>query len=549
MMVPAKKRAAAYIRMSTDQQENSPERQRVQLEAYAAQKGYDIVAWFEDQAMKGWDNDRPGYQALLRAANEKQFEVIIADELSRLNRLGTIDYFTYFVGPVSEAGVVVDTVSDGVLEWDEEDLPKVLMHLFKSHKGYSETIDLARRTTKGLYTRARSGKLFVGPRPFGLDYARDDEGNRIGYQPGSDEEIAAVRKLFLRYAEGYSLADIAAELNQLGVRTRKGREWDRNKVHSILTNPVYAGDYIFGRVARGKQFRVNSSVPNGHIRRPKKTKKTKHDIERNPKSEWFILKDAHPAIIDRVLFDKVQELLKANQKHTSPSRVKGGHPLSGLLFCPACGHVMYGTTRQLKERIPVYVCGQYIRRRECEGYWVREDEALASIAHALQEKLEDPQEVARLKASLHKEQSQKANDGLERVGQLRQQVDRLDGQIAEATTRLARVPERMFNSIMAEIEKMEAERAEAQKHLAQSNQPSAPAEALDAIVANVRRLAEAIQGADANLIHQMLRNSIERVDLAFRVIPLTKNKRFIWEEGDITLLKSSLLSATGQGRE
>src|SRR5262249_52418676 len=157
----------------------------------------------------------------------------------------------------------------------------------------------------------------------GLDYVRDEEDNRVGYCLGPDEEVAAVRKMFRWYAEGYSLADIGAELNRVGVRTRSGREWDRGKVHGILTNPAYAGDYVFGRVARGKQYRVSSSAPSGHVRRPKKTKKTKHDVQRNPKRDWFVIKDAHPAAIERDLFDRVQELLKARQKHTSPSRAKG----------------------------------------------------------------------------------------------------------------------------------------------------------------------------------------------------------------------------------
>jgi site-specific DNA recombinase len=547
MVLAMKKRPAAYIRMSTQQQENSPERQRAQIEAYAAQKGYDIVAWYEDQAMKGWDIDRPGYQAMLRAARERQFEVIVADELSRLTRLATIDYVIHFVGPLSEAGVLVDTVSDGVLEWDEENLATVLIHLLKSHKGLAETLDLARRTTKGLYTRARTGKLFVGPSPFGLEYVRDDQGNRIGYQPGPDAEVATVKKMFRWYAEGYSLADIVAELNRMGLRTRSGREGNRSNVHGIMTNPVYAGDYVFGRVARGKQYRVSSSAPNGHLRRPKKTKKTQHDIQRNPQSDWFVIKDAHPAIIDRALFENVQELLKVRRKCTSPSRTKNEHPLSGLLFCPACGHVMYGTTRLLKERIPVYVCGQYVKNRGCAGCWVREDEALASIARALKEKLEDPREVARLKDSLRKHQAQATGDGAERVAQLQQQAGRLDGQIADATARLARVPERMFDTLLAEIEKMETERAQVQTQLAQSNQSPAPADALDEIIAKVQRLPEAILEADANLINRLLRESIERVDLTFRVVPLRKNKRFIWEEGDISLLKSSLLSATGPG--
>src|SRR5262249_5424742 len=158
----------------------------------------------------------------------------------------------------------------------------------------------------------------------------------------------------------------------------------------------------------------------------------KNNIKRNSPDDWFVFQGAHQGIIEQEMFDRVQALMKANRKHTSPSRAKGAHPLSGLLFCPACGHVMYGTTRKLKEPTPVYVCGQYTKDRGCEGYWVREDEALASIAQALKERLDDPQEVEQLKASLLKHQSGRAGEEQERTEQLRRQVSRLESQIAEA---------------------------------------------------------------------------------------------------------------------
>jgi hypothetical protein len=546
-MTTMKMRAAAYVRMSTQQQENSPERQREQIRAHAEQQGYYVVRWYEDLGMRGSDINRPQFQAMLQDAQTGQFEVILADELSRLTRLGTLDFYTQFAAPLEQAGVIVDTVSEGKAAWDGDDLGSAIMQLVHQHKPFSEALNLGERVAKGLYNLAIQAQLFVGPRPFGMDYARDGEKNRVGYIPGPPEEVAVVRRMFARYVEGASLADIANELTRLGVLTSRGCKWTRNNVHAVLTNPVYAGDYVFGRVARGKYYRLASSNPKGHVRRKKKTKKTKHNIERNSPEEWIVIPNTHQGVVERELFDRVQSLLKDNRKHTSPSRARGEHPLSGLLFCPACGHLMYGTTRKLKERTPVYVCGRYMTSRECVGYWVREDEALSSIAQALQEKLGDEGEVERLKASLLRHQTGEAGEEQDRIEQLRQQVKRLDAQIAEATSRLARVPERMFNTLLAEIEKMEAERADAQRHLAGTSQTPSAAASLDELVANVRRLPEVIKSADADHIHQLLRASIERVDLRFQVIPLPKNKRFVWEEGDITLRKSSLLSANGRG--
>ena len=544
MAIPTKKRAAAYIRMSTQQQENSPERQREQIDAYARQKGYSIVRWYEDQGMKGWDTTWPSYKALLRDAEEGVFEVIVADELSRL---GTLDYFTQFVAPLSQAGVVVDTVSEGLLTWDDEDLGGAILQLVKSHKGFSETLYLGERTVKGLCKLARKGRLFVGPRPFGMDYCVDDERTRTGYVPGPPDEVNAVQFMFRRYSEGASLADIAADLNEKGVLTCKKKPWTRSSVHAVLTNPVYAGDYVFGRVARGKFYRVSGSSPQGHVRRRKKAKTTKYDIQRVPPEDWLVLRDTHTGIIDRDLFDRVQALLKANRKYTSPSRPRGQHPLSGLLYCPGCGHVMYGTTRKLKECLPVYVCGRYIRNRQCQGYWIREDEALASIAYALQEQLSDPDKIRRLTASTARLKVGLPVDDGARTEQLRQQVRRLDAQLVQAKARLARVPVDLFDNYLAEIRLMEAERDEAEGQLAKASKPVDARQGPDDLVAKVKRLSEAIGGVDADLIHGLLKNIVERVDLNFRVIPLAKNKRFICETGNITVRQSSVLSVTGPG--
>jgi site-specific DNA recombinase len=540
-MVVKLKPAAGYVRMSTQQQENSPERQREQILAYARQKGYHIVRWYEDLGMRGSDISRPQFQAMLQDAQAGQFEVILADELSRLSRLGTLDYFIQFAAPLSQAGVIVDTVSEGVVSWDGDDLGNAITQLVRQFKGYSESLGLGERVAKGLYRLAAQGRLFVGPRPFGMDYAINGEKNRTGYIPGSADEVAAVEQMFRRYAEGASLADIANELNRQGISTSRGSAWNRNNIHSILTNPVYAGDYVFGRVARGKFFRLANSSPQGHVRRKKKATKTKHNIERNSPKDWVIIPDTHQGIVERELFDRVQALLKDNRKRTSPSRARGEHPLSGLLFCPACGHVMYGTTRPLKERIPVYVCGRYLRNRQCEGYWVREDEALMSIGQALEEKFADPAEVKRLEAALVNQQSNQAHDEQARAEQLRQQI-------AKAKARLARLPDDVLDEYLAEIRRMETERTEAQAHLASVDKPEEPRSGLQALVANVRRLSEVLQQAEADLIHQLLKETIERVDLTFQVIAKNKYKKYVWEEGTATLRKSSLLSVTGRDR-
>lgn len=73
--------------MSTDEQENSPERQRCDLNAFARTQGYEVVEWYEDHGVTGTSVEkRPGFQRLESDAASGRFDVLLACELSRLSR-------------------------------------------------------------------------------------------------------------------------------------------------------------------------------------------------------------------------------------------------------------------------------------------------------------------------------------------------------------------------------------------------------------------------------------------------------------------------------
>jgi DNA invertase Pin-like site-specific DNA recombinase len=80
------KRVAIYLRVSTSKQETS--NQRRELETVAARSGWQIVKVFQDAGISGAKgrDKRPGLDALLKAVNGKEFDMVAAWSVDRLGR-------------------------------------------------------------------------------------------------------------------------------------------------------------------------------------------------------------------------------------------------------------------------------------------------------------------------------------------------------------------------------------------------------------------------------------------------------------------------------
>src|SRR5262245_53992547 len=86
-------RCAVYVRMSTPDQKDSPERQRSQVLPYLERRGYRLVGEYEDLGVRGHEFEkREGFQRLLKDARAGKFDVIVVDELSRLSRQEVVEY-------------------------------------------------------------------------------------------------------------------------------------------------------------------------------------------------------------------------------------------------------------------------------------------------------------------------------------------------------------------------------------------------------------------------------------------------------------------------
>lgn len=330
--------AFVYIRQSTaDQLLHNPESRRRQygLADRARQLGWTTVEVIDDDlGRSGGGINRPGFERLLAAICDGRVGAVFAIEASRLARNGR-DWHTLieFCGLVGT--VIVD--EDGVYD-PRHPNDRLLLGM----KGTMSELELSlfrQRSQEALKQKARRGALFLGVAAGYVRAGRD----RIEQDP--DQRVQdALRLVFAKFAELQSVRQVHVWLRDEGIAlpvachdAAEGRSlvWKQplyNTVHNILTNPVYAGAYAFGRTMS------KVSVEDGR-------KRVKRGLRR-PLAEWdVLLKDQHEGYITWSEFERTQRVIADNATGKGAAvrgAVRRGELLlAGLLRCGHCGRKLY----------------------------------------------------------------------------------------------------------------------------------------------------------------------------------------------------------------
>jgi DNA invertase Pin-like site-specific DNA recombinase len=331
--------AFVYIRQSTADQlvHNQESRQRQYgLADRAKELGWAIVEVVDDDlGRSGGGITRPGFERLLAAICEGRVGAVFAIEASRLARNGR-DWHTLieFCGLVGT--IIVD--EDGIYD-PRHSNDRLLLGM----KGTMSELELSlfrQRSQEALKQKARRGALFLGVAAGYVKTGRD----RIEKDP--DQRVQdALRLVFAKFAELQSVRQVHVWLREEGIAlpaachsTAEGRSvvWRLplyNTVHNILTNPVYAGAYAFGRTTS------KVSVEEGR-------KRVRRGVRR-PLAEWdVLLKDQHEGYISWAEFERNQQVIANNAtgKGSAIARGAARHGellLAGLLRCGHCGRKMY----------------------------------------------------------------------------------------------------------------------------------------------------------------------------------------------------------------
>ncbi|MDI6773687.1 MAG: recombinase family protein, partial [bacterium] len=329
-----RRKAIVYIRQSTpDQVRHNRESQRRQyaLADKATAMGWQVVEVIdEDLGRSGTTTaGRSGFARLVAAVCLREVGVVFSAEASRLAR-NNRDWYQLLDLCSLMATLIVDF--DGVYD------PRLLNdRLLLGLKGTMSEFELGlirQRAHEALRQMAQRGEL-ITCLPIG--YARSADG-RCEKDP--DQRVQhALQVVFTKFAEYGSVRQVLLWCRQEGVMLPAlaigphGRQviWRLpvyNNIHKILTNPIYAGAYVFGRTT------TRTEMVGGEV---VKTRGHRQEIE-----AWDVLiRDHHEGYIAWEVYERHQQQIRENARMKGlmargPAR-QGPSLLSGLLRCARCG--------------------------------------------------------------------------------------------------------------------------------------------------------------------------------------------------------------------
>lgn len=315
-------RVAAYCRVSTNQKE--------QLTSYEIQKKHyeerihsepkwTLVGIFADKGITGTSlKHRDEFNKMIRLCKKGKIDMIITKSISRFAR-NTLDCI-HLTRKLREINVDVYFEEQNL---HSIDLSSEFYISIYGSVAQSESENISANVKWGKAQSAKNGNVSFHYKNF-LGYRKGADG-----QPEIDPEQAEIVKLIYdRFLAGDSYNAIAKYLQSKGILTPAGKKaWCETTIRSILSNERYKGDAIINKTYITDFLSKKSQVNNGE--------RLKYYIENN-----------HPAIIDAITFQKVQEerarrssKLKTKQVGTKTEQGKycGKYALTELLICGECG--------------------------------------------------------------------------------------------------------------------------------------------------------------------------------------------------------------------
>ena len=316
------KRVAAYCRVSTDreEQEHSFETQKAMYtEMIMMKPTWQMAGIYADEGITGTvAKKRPGFMKMIEDCRKGKIDMIVTKSVSRFSR-NNLDCLMY-VRELKQLGIPIIFEKEGIntIQVSSE----LLLTLFGA-LSQAESESISMNVKLGIRQSLKNGNVRFSYKTF------------LGYRKGADgqpeivpEQADIVRRIYNDFLAGATYLEIAKRLTDENVPTMGGgNRWFSERIKSILKNEKYKGDALLQKT---------------YITDPisKRVKKNNGELP------MYYVENSHPAIIERRIFDRVQEEIarRAGKKKvkqtgtkTELGRYSGKYALTELLYCGECG--------------------------------------------------------------------------------------------------------------------------------------------------------------------------------------------------------------------
>jgi site-specific DNA recombinase len=313
-------RAVIYARFSSDKQDDmSIDAQVRACREYAAKMDMLIVKVYKDEAISGKGSataKRTQYQRMLKDADNDLFDVVLVHKYDRIAR--NVGEHVNLELKLSDQDIRLVAVAQDFGSSKEAKIMKTLVWAMSEF--YID--NLSEETKKGHKEIALKGLHNGGYAPFGYDIV--DQRYVI-----NESEAEYVRKMFRCAAERKGFSELVSEMQLAGIVGKRGKPIKYTQIYEILRNIKYTGVYTYS------------------------TSEEKDRSLRRVKPNAIKIENALPRIIDRALYDEVQNIMN-ERKQTG---TKAGYLCSGLVYCGHCGAKMHGmTSRRKGHEYQIYYC-------------------------------------------------------------------------------------------------------------------------------------------------------------------------------------------------
>lgn len=413
------KNVVIYARYSSDnQREESIESQIRICSEYIHNNNLICVGHYIDRAFTGTNDKRPDFQKMIDDSSKGLFDTVLILKLDRFSR-NTEETIKY-INILSDNGVELKSVIEKFDNSPEGELMRNMM----SNMSQFYVRNLARSVHHGLTQNALKSIATGGIPPLGL------KKNTITkkYEIDETEEII-VKKIFKMYVEGKTHPQIIRELNDCGYTNKKGNQFTKNSLLSILRNEKYVGTYVW-----------NKSVA-------KNSKGKRNGNKQKPEEEIIRIPNAIPQIVDTEIFEKAQELMKARAKGDAPRRRATTYVLSGLIQCE-CGSHMHGNRRRAKTRSnpnwkekPEYVsyrCGGRKTKANCEVPEIRKEYIEAFVFDELEKVIFNDNNLEHLLGLLNGRILQESAKNQDKIHLAQSKLDKVEKEIGNLVKAIAK---------------------------------------------------------------------------------------------------------------